>query len=494
MISDGRLARRAAKGDRAAFEAIYRRYQQDLYRFCLAMAGNPQDAQDALQNTMVKVLRALPGETRRIQLKPWLYRIARNETVELLRGRREGAELDLESAAAREGVAETAEARDRLRRLIADLRELPERQRAALVMREMAGLGFEQIGESFETSAAVARQTVYEARLGLRQMEAGREMSCEEVTRALSDADGRVTRRRDVRAHLRACERCRAFRDGIAERRGEFAAIAPLPLALSAGLLHGALSAGGGAGVGAAGTATGAGAGAAGAAAVATPAIVKSAATAAVVAAVGVTAADRGGLVDAPVLGERGAAVPARGSPQPGGSSSPPGADAPAKAPPHRPAAAEDGRAKRGSGGRRGKAKSVRAAKDAGAAAGGSGGRPARAAATPTGSRGQARAHGGHRGKPEGLPAASRGGQEKAGARKAPQARTSPGPPAGSGGGADGKGRAKTPPAAAPRMARPPKERAAGQAPDRSRVAEPPAHGKPGSSTQGAGGRPASKP
>ena len=59
--SDDRLAQRAAKGDERAFAAIFRRYHQNLYRYCLAIVGDSQDAQDALQNTMVKVLRALPG-------------------------------------------------------------------------------------------------------------------------------------------------------------------------------------------------------------------------------------------------------------------------------------------------------------------------------------------------------------------------------------------------------------------------------------------------
>ena len=87
LLGDERVARHAAAGDRRAFEEIYRRYRQPLYRFCLAMVGNTSDAQDALQNTMVKVLRALPGEDRQIALKPWLYRIARNEAVETLRRR-----------------------------------------------------------------------------------------------------------------------------------------------------------------------------------------------------------------------------------------------------------------------------------------------------------------------------------------------------------------------------------------------------------------------
>ena len=180
---------------------------------------------------MVKVLRALPGEQRRIDLKPWLYRIAHNESIEVLRRRRETRELDAELPAPGPGLAEEAGTRERLRRLLVDLDELPERQRETLVMRELAGLEFAEIGAALGTSAEVARQTVYEARLSLRQMDEGREMSCATVTRALSDGDGRVTRRRDVRSHLRACADCRRFREEIEGRRRD---------------LRGALSAAGG--------------------------------------------------------------------------------------------------------------------------------------------------------------------------------------------------------------------------------------------------------
>jgi RNA polymerase sigma factor (sigma-70 family) len=321
VSSDERLAQRAANGDRRAFEAIYKRYHQDLYRFCLAMVGNPQDAQDALQNAMVKVLRALPGEQRKIRLRPWLYRIARNEAVEVLRRRRETQEPAPEHLAA-EGVAETVEARERLRRLLADLEELPERQRAVLVMRELSGLGFAQIGDALSTSAAVARQTLYEARLNLRRLEDGREMRCIEVTRELSDADGRVARRRDIRAHLRGCAECRAFHEDIATRRRELAALTPLPLAASAGLLQAILGAGGGT-VAAGGTAGGlvGTLGAGGGKGIATSAIFKSAATVAVVGTIGLTAADRGGLVDLTPPGEdrapssQGTASPAAAAP-----------------------------------------------------------------------------------------------------------------------------------------------------------------------------------
>lgn len=293
LLSDERLTRRAVSGDERAFAAIFRRYHQALFRFCLAIVGNPEDAQDALQNTMMKVLRALPGEERRIELKPWLYRIAHNEAVDLLRRRRESRELDVEQVAPGYGLAEDVATRERLRRLIADLGELPERQREVLVMRELGGLDFEEIATALDTSGAVARQTLYEARQSLRQMEEGREMSCATVTRALSDGDGRVMRRRDVRAHLRACADCRAFRDDVDSRRRDLAALSPLPAVAAAGMLQGLLGGSHGAtGGGLAATLGGGAAKTIGASAVA-----KGVATAAVVAAIGVTAADKTGAI-----------------------------------------------------------------------------------------------------------------------------------------------------------------------------------------------------
>jgi RNA polymerase sigma factor (sigma-70 family) len=302
LLTDDRLTRRAVRGDERAFAAIFRRYHQDLYRFCLAILGNPEDAQDALQNTMIKVLRALPGEERKIELKPWLYRIAHNESIDLLRRRRETPQLDVEQIAPGYGLAEDAATRERLRRLLADLKELPERQREVLVMRELSGLGFGEIGAALGTSGAVARQTLYEARQSLRQMEEGREMSCAAVTKALSDGDGRVTRRRDVRAHLRSCETCRAFREEIKSRQRDLAALSPLPAVTAAGILHGLV---GGGSQGAAGGGFAATLGGGAAKTIGASAAAKGVATAAVVAAIGVTAADQTGAIHLGLPGEQ---------------------------------------------------------------------------------------------------------------------------------------------------------------------------------------------
>ncbi len=343
LLTDDRLTRRAVRGDERAFATIFRRYHQSLYRFCLAIVGNPEDAQDALQNTMIKVLRALPGEDRRIELKPWLYRIAHNESIDLLRRRRETRQLDVEQIAPGYGLAEDAETRERLRRLLADMRELPGRQREVLVMRELAGLDFEEIGSALETSGAVARQTLYEARQSLRQMEEGREMSCATVARALSDGDGRVTRRRDVRAHLRSCESCRAFREEIKGRQHDLAALSPLPAVAAAGMLHGLL--GGSQGAAGGGLAATLGGGAA--KTIGATAAAKGVATAAVVAAIGVTAADQTGVIHLGLPGDQKAkpakAAPGTGSPVSGQAEN--GADGPAVSPGHAEGKAAQGKA-----------------------------------------------------------------------------------------------------------------------------------------------------
>jgi len=303
LLSDQSLVQRAAGGEERAFEAIFDRYHQALYRYCLAIVGDSQDAQDALQNTMLKVLRALPGERREIKLKPWLYRIAHNESVDLLRRRRDTRQLDPELAAPGPALSDELGSRERLRQLLSDLDQLPERQRGALVMRELAGFDFDGIAAALDTSPAVARQTLYEARLSLHEMDEGRGMDCAQVTQALSDGDGRVTRRRDIRAHLRDCASCRRFGDGIEGRERDFAALMPLPAAVAGGLLQGLL--GGGAAGGVSGAAAGGGGGAAAGAAVAggaaktlgSSAALKGAAAILAVAAIGTGAAERGGLI-----------------------------------------------------------------------------------------------------------------------------------------------------------------------------------------------------
>ena len=90
--SDGRLARLARGGSTAAFAALYQRHHQALYRYCLSIVRTPEDAQDALQSTFERAFAALQASRRDVAMRPWLFRIAHNEAVSILRRRRAGDE------------------------------------------------------------------------------------------------------------------------------------------------------------------------------------------------------------------------------------------------------------------------------------------------------------------------------------------------------------------------------------------------------------------
>ncbi len=309
LLGDMRLARLAARGDRRAFEAIFERYHQELYRYCRAILHDPDDAQDALQSTMASALRALPGDDRQIALRPWLYRVAHNEAISMLRQRTITVDPDRLPEPEAPGVHSEAETRERLRDLVVDLDHLPERQRGALVMRELSGLSYAEIGAALNASEAAARQAVYEARVALKELQGGREMQCETARRALSERDGRVLRGRRLRAHLRTCESCQDFRLGIAQRRSDLRALCPpLPALAASGLLTTILGEAGSAGIGAAtgAVAGGGGAGIAGGTALTGSAAVKGASIAAAVV-IGAGAADMSGVAKLPLVGERGA-------------------------------------------------------------------------------------------------------------------------------------------------------------------------------------------
>src|ERR1700752_4825980 len=92
-LSDEFLARQAGRRSERAFAALYERYHQQLYRYCRSIVRNDGDAQDVLQSTFTAALSALQRTRRNAPLRPWLYRIAHNEAMTVLRRRsRENAQ------------------------------------------------------------------------------------------------------------------------------------------------------------------------------------------------------------------------------------------------------------------------------------------------------------------------------------------------------------------------------------------------------------------
>jgi RNA polymerase sigma factor (sigma-70 family) len=257
LLSDERLAKLAGRGDAQAFTTLYERHHQAIYRYCRSIIRNDHDAQDALQSAMTRAYTALCASERDLAVRPWLFRIAHNEAISILRRRRPEDQLVDVHESPDGDVERTADERERLSILLADLRVLPERQRAALLMRELSGLSIEEIAGALSVSAGAAKQTLFEARSSLHEFAKGRALECEAVRRAISEHDGCVLRGRGLRAHLRDCAGCRDFHALIETRGADLRALAPpLPAALASATLTRLLAHGGGGGHAAGASAT----------------------------------------------------------------------------------------------------------------------------------------------------------------------------------------------------------------------------------------------
>ncbi|MEJ7798171.1 MAG: RNA polymerase sigma factor [Solirubrobacteraceae bacterium] len=260
-LGDELLAARAAGGNDAAFSALYERYYGPLLGYTRSMLLNVEDARDATQNALESALRALPTREPGRPLRPWLYRIAHNEAITIMRRRRPQTELTAAFEPTVPGPEVDAEQRGRLAQLVDDLHALSERQRGALVMRELNGLSYDEIGGALGLSNEAARRAVFDARNALHDTADGRATECVSVRSCISDGDRRRLRARSIRAHLRACDDCASFQRAICARRADLHVLAPW---ISGAAVMGALGAGaGGVGGGGALLATGGGASAA---------------------------------------------------------------------------------------------------------------------------------------------------------------------------------------------------------------------------------------
>src|SRR3954469_23414472 len=174
QLDDEALASHAARGDDGAFSALYERYHGPLLGYTRSILRDLDDASDATQNALENALRALPSRDTSRPLRPWLYKIAHNEAITIMRRRRPQTELVPAFEPTVPGPEADAEQRGRLEQLVDDLQSLPERQRGALVMRELNGLSYDEIGGALGMSVEAARRAVFDARSALHAAIDGR--------------------------------------------------------------------------------------------------------------------------------------------------------------------------------------------------------------------------------------------------------------------------------------------------------------------------------
>jgi len=268
LQGDGHLIAMARAGNPGAFEAIVDRYQGRLLGFCRQMLGSTEDAEDVLQEVFVNAYKAMLADEREINLRPWLYRIARNRCLNHLRKPTADAQesMDMVPAVEASSTAEKVHNREEFRQLLTDVGKLPETQRSALLLREMDAMSYEEIAQAMETSVPSVKSLLVRARISLAEASQARQLTCGEVRIDLAEAaEGLRKLSGPVRRHVRDCEECADFRSQLRSNDKVLAALVPVgPLLAFKGLILSKLGLGG-AGTGGAATATSAGATGAGA-------------------------------------------------------------------------------------------------------------------------------------------------------------------------------------------------------------------------------------
>src|ERR1051326_8408105 len=183
--------------------------------FCRHMLGSREDAEDVLQEVFAAAFNAVLADEREINVRPWLYRIARNRSLNHLR--RASAigvdSMDVHFADHGLSTSDRALKRESFRELLHDVGQLPETQRTALLLREIDALSYEQIADAMETTVPSVKSLLVRARISLAEAAEARLLSCDEVRVELGAvAEGLTRTSAPVRRHLRTCERCAAFK------------------------------------------------------------------------------------------------------------------------------------------------------------------------------------------------------------------------------------------------------------------------------------------
>jgi RNA polymerase sigma factor (sigma-70 family) len=326
LRSDDQLVALFRAGNEAAFGVIHDRYRQRLFAYTRQMlAGSKQDAEDALQDVFLRAYGALRADDRPVTLRAWLYRVAHNRCIDQLRriSPAPADVMDVSRTPLHDPLIE-AERREDLRRLVDDVRRLPEQQRSALLMRELEGLSYAELAGALGVTVPAVKSLLVRARIGLAEAVEARDAACGEVRADLASAHGRGVRSSGLaRRHMRDCPGCREYRHQLRLARRSFAALTPTAPGPISALLQ-LIGIGGGSGAAAAGTAAGA-AGSAGT-------IITSAGTATKVAAIVCGAAiTAGGAVE---VHHRVAAPPAKPPVAKVASATPVKAPAPARSQP----------------------------------------------------------------------------------------------------------------------------------------------------------------
>jgi RNA polymerase sigma-70 factor, ECF subfamily len=156
-------------GSEDAFDEMHRRYREPLLAFARRMLrGTGLDAEDVVQDAFIRAHVGLRATDRPMALRAWLYMITRNRALDGLRTRRPSCTLEDRDAAGQGDPLQAALQRDELRRVVGELSRLPERQRLALVQRELCGESHAALADRLGTTVSATKSLIIRARTQVR--------------------------------------------------------------------------------------------------------------------------------------------------------------------------------------------------------------------------------------------------------------------------------------------------------------------------------------
>ncbi|HWP13692.1 MAG TPA: sigma-70 family RNA polymerase sigma factor [Ramlibacter sp.] len=169
--ADVELVRLAQKGDRAAFGTLVRRHQDRIYRHLLHLTGSREEALELAQEVFIKAWEALPAWRPDAQLHTWLYRIASNVALDVLRRRKVvqfvALEDDYDAPDDAPGPEAQLQAKQGMRALDAALERLAPEQREIILLREVEGLSYGELAAALAIDEGTVKSRLARARAAL---------------------------------------------------------------------------------------------------------------------------------------------------------------------------------------------------------------------------------------------------------------------------------------------------------------------------------------
>lgn len=212
LKTDEELAHNLSSGELEAFDELYRRYSGRLAAYTGRLLHDRGAGEDVAQSSLMSAYETISRGTRPRHVRAWLFRIARNNALEQLAGRKPIGDPASEPVV--EGGHATSSARNEL---LSAIQALPERQRRVFLLREIQGLRIDEIASKLNVTDVQVEQSLFSARNRLAEhLVFGERVGCKTVGSLDAVALGSVGRRA-VKAHMRSCPSCRTARPAFAK-------------------------------------------------------------------------------------------------------------------------------------------------------------------------------------------------------------------------------------------------------------------------------------